>query len=310
MKKIFLILILFSNSILFGMSFDGIFGSGGDNYDDTSSVSGISSYVSTVENTPDLASTLSSAQTFWSNVGSSPAMQLIINNVGAPIGALIEGVSTTTGSTINNETTNQTPTAIPTLPPITCVTTSSSENPYYDVVGCKNLKTVNCLLASAEAALLAGGLPILGVRVTGPQVTEDVWPAIAQTYIMNSSGNSSGSLYVNNSCVSGAPYSPNSGMAASLCNNSTGSVLYPYFSYIANCLQEGKIDTPSTGYGRAYNNKVFFNNAGATFNGQTVNPIQCMACGTTGSISSCNVVVNDANNPYPACAANASAIVY
>lgn len=293
MKKIFLILILFCNSILFGM-FGGIFGSGGDDY--TSSVSGISSFSNTVASNPGLASVLSSTDNVLSNLGNSPVIQWINNSIGAPIGALIEGTNITTGSSINNNTTNQTPTAIPTSPPITCVSTGSSENPYYAAVGCSGKTTVQCLLASAEAALLAGGLPILGLRVTGPEIGgSGKWPAIVQTYINPSSP------YVNNSCVSGAPYSLFNSMAG-LCDNSTGSALQPYFSYITNCLEEGKIDIPSTGYGRAYNNKVFFNNANATFNGQTVNPIQCMACGTTGSISSCNVVVNDANNPYPACA--------
>ena len=210
-----------------------------------------------------------------------------------PIDALMDAAA------INNVTTNTTPPAIPTSPPTTCASTGSAENPYYTAVGCGSKTTVNCLLASANQSLSAGGLPIVGLRVTGIE-ENGKWPVIGQTYIKNSSG-----LYVNNSCLNGTPYSPNNNMSGLLTGNSCGT-LTPFYTYIAKCLEEGKIDTPSTGYGRAYNNKVFFNNAGATLNDQTVNPIQCMACGTSGTISSCTVF-NDDNNPYPACAAQTTA---
>ena len=249
----------------------------------------------------------------WFCGSDNPIASIVVSTFMAPIDALMD-----IAQQINN-TTTITPLPTPIVVPQSCSSTGSSPNPFFASNGSacqipapqccyENPKparctgcTMDCLIASAESSLAAGGLPILGLDVTGPKGADGKWPVIGQTYIKNSSG-----AYVNNSCVFYGPYSPSNNITSSSSNSMTGLLhfgntcgsLTPFYTYIAKCLEDGKIDTPSTGYGRAYNNKVFFNNANVTFGGTSVNPIQCMACGTTGTISSCTVV-NGSNNLYP-----------
>lgn len=236
--------------------------------------------------------------------------------------ALVPG---STGSAAVNNVTSITPPATPGSTPSNCFYDIKGTNPFFasnssacqtqtpqccyenpKPAGCTGC-TMDCLLASANSALAAGVLPILGLTVSGNKIGR-IYPVEVDVFLNAGSGNYTSSVLNNRACgVSGSncqclsyPFSSGN-MSGLLTGNSCGT-LAPFYTYITNCLEEGKIDTPSTGYGRAYNNKVFFNNVTAgqvLFNGEPVNPIQCMAC-STGSISSCTVV-NDPNNKWPAC---------
>ena len=253
--------------------------------------------------------------------------------VGSSYNAYLECISQalvpgSTGSAAVNNITSITPPAAPGSTPSHCYYDIKGTNPFFASTGsaCKtpapqccyeNPKpagctgcTMDCLIASAVSALAAGVLPILGLTVSGNKIGR-IYPVEVDVFL-NAGSNSSGaevytsSVLTNRACVASGGSCPcpsypfSSGNISDL--KSSCGTLAPFYTYITNCLEEGKTDTGT--YGREYNNKVFFNNNGATFIGkqgeqQSVNPIQCMAC-STGSISSCTVV-NDPNNKWPAC---------